>query len=141
MRADLQTNLSRAANLPADTLAFNVKSLLGEGGGVALGQRLVEGSEEMLEMVMASDLTPLTMLPPQYPPTALMRGIEGWVDIVFLVTAEGTVENPEIVAARPKGTFESAAKAAALHWRFRPVVRDGEPVPVRARMHIDFELP
>ena len=141
VRADLQTNLSRAASLPADTLAFNVKSLLGEGGGVALGQRLVEGNEESLELVMASDLTPLTMLPPQYPPTALMRGLEGWVDLVFLVTAEGTVEEPTVVAAKPTRTFDAAARAAALHWRFRPVVRDGQPVPVRARMRIDFELP
>ncbi len=90
---------------------------------------------------MASDLTPLSMLPPQYPPSAMMRGVEGWVEMVFIVTEEGGVEDPTVVESRPGTTFDAAAKAAALRWRFRPVIRDGQPTKIRARIRIDFELP
>jgi len=129
------------ASLPQDFAAYNVTSLLGEGAGVALGQNLLEGSGESMAMVMASDLTPLTMLPPQYPPSALMRGTEGWVQVSFLVTEEGFVEDPVVIDAKPKSTFDDAAMAAALRWRFRPVVQGGQAVAVRAYMQIDFTLP
>ena len=70
-----------------------------------------------MAMVMASDLTPLTMLPPQYPPAALMRGTEGWVKVAFLVTEEGLVSEATAIDAKPGGIFEDAATAAALRWR------------------------
>lgn len=141
VRSEVDASLNRMASLPQDFAAYNVTSLLGEGAGVALGQNLLEGSGESMAMVMASDLTPLTMLPPQYPPSALMRGTEGWVQVSFLVTEEGFVEDPVVLDARPKSTFDDAAMAAALRWRFRPVVQGGQAVAVRAYMQIDFTLP
>jgi protein TonB len=141
VRSEVDASLNRMASLPQDFTAYNVTSLLGEGAGVALGQNLLEGSGESMAMVMASDLTPLTMLPPQYPPSALMRGTEGWVQVSFLVTEEGFVEDPVVIDAKPRSTFDDAAMAAALRWRFRPVVQGGQPVAVRAYMQIDFTLP
>ncbi|MEQ8860755.1 MAG: energy transducer TonB [Pseudomonadales bacterium] len=140
-RADVENIASRASALPTDVTAFEVTSLLGAGGGVALGQRLVEGTGESMELVMASDLTVISMLPPQYPPSAAMRELEGWVEMVFYVNEDGSVRDPMVVDSRPGSVFNSAAEAAALRWRFRPVVRNGQPVTVRARIHIDFDLP
>jgi protein TonB len=94
-----------------------------------------------MEMVMASDLTAVSMLPPQYPPSAQMRAIEGWVEMIFYVTEDGTVRDPLVIDSKPGSVFNAAAEAAALRWRFRPVVRNGQPVTVRARIHIDFDLP
>lgn len=139
-RAEVE-NVANRAELPADFSAYNVSSLLGEGGGVGLGQRIVQGSGEAMKMVMASDLTPLARIPPQYPPFALSRGIEGWVDLTFIVTTDGTVHELVVVDATPKGMFENAATAAVARWRFQPVVEDGEPVPVRVWLHVDFEIP
>jgi protein TonB len=141
VRSEVEASLNRMANLPQDFAAYNVSSLLGEGSGVALGQNLLEGSAEGMAMVMASDLTPLTMLPPQYPPAALMRGTEGWVKVAFLVTEEGLVSEASVIEAKPRGIFEDAATAAALRWRFQPVVQGGLPVSVRALIQIDFVLP
>ena len=141
VRSEVDASVNRMANLPQDFAAYNVSSLLGEGSGVALGQNLLEGSAEAMAMVMASDLTPLTMLPPQYPPAALMRGTEGWVKVSFLVTEEGLVRDPVVIDAKPRSTFDDAATAAALRWRFKPVVQGGHPVAVRAFMQIDFILP
>ncbi len=141
VRSDLETSVTRAASLPQQTMAYDVKSLLGEGGGVALGQTLMEGSAESMAMVMASDLTALSMLPPQYPQTALMRGLEGWVQLAFIVSEEGLVEEPTVVDAKPSGVFNNAARNAVLRWRFRPVLNDGRAVAVRAFVQIDFNLP
>jgi protein TonB len=139
-RAEVQ-NVANRSELPADFMAYNVNSLLGEGGGVGLGQRIVAGSGEAMKMVMASDLTALTKIPPQYPPWARYRGLEGWVDLTFIVNAGGMVEDLLVVDAKPRGTFENAALAAVARWRFRPVEEHGVPVPVRVQLHIDFELP
>lgn len=139
-RADLD-NLANRSELPSEFTAYNVSSLLGVGGGVGLGQRLVQDSGQAMKMVMASDLTPLARIRPQYPPRALARGIEGWVELTFTATAQGTVSELVVVDAAPRGTFENAAKAAVARWRFRPVMESGEPVPVRVFLHVDFEIP
>lgn len=139
-RAEVEDIASRAQALPTDVQSYAVSSLLGEGAGVALGQRLVEGSGAVMETMMASDLTPISMLPPEYPMAARDRGIEGWVDLAFVVTEEGLVVDPEILGAEPRGIFERAARTAVLRWRFRPHMRGGRAVPAKARFRINFDL-
>jgi protein TonB len=136
-RAEVQ-NVANRSELPADFDAYNVKSLLGEGGGIALGERLVQDSGDAMRMVLASDLTPLARIPPQYPPYAMARGIEGWVDLSFIVTVEGTVHDVVVVDAQPPGVFDMAAVNAVSRWRYQPVVEDGRPVPARVFLHVDF---
>ncbi len=131
-----------AAELPTTTAMMNITSLLGEGGGVALGARLVQGSgQAMMDVMMASELTPLSRLPPQYPPTALMREVEGYVEVLFDVMEDGTVQNPRVIDSQPARVFDRAAVNAVARWRFQPVVRDGKPVVVLAQVHIEFNLP
>ena len=145
VRSELDTLVSAAQTLPTDMAAFDVKSLLGEGGGVALGRQLVEAQDgtggEEVALLMASELTPLAMLPPQYPRNALSRGIEGWVDIVFGVDERGLVRDVKVRDADPPGLFDRAAIAGAERWRFRPVMEDGKAVRVRAATRVMFELP
>jgi len=45
---------------------------------------------------------------PRYPERALTRGIEGWVDVQFDITAHGTTENIQILRSQPEGYFEKA---------------------------------
>lgn len=139
-KAEVDDMTSRS-ELPADFQAYNVSSLLGEGGGVGLGQRIVQGSGEGMKMVMAGDLTALAKFPPQYPLWALQRGLEGWVDLTFIVTEQGTVTDPVVTDSYPKGAFDDAALAAVARWRFQPVMDGGEPQPVRVILHVDFEIP
>ena len=134
-------DMTSRSQLPADFQAMNVSSLLGEGGGVGLGQRIVEGSGEGMRMVMAGDLTALSKIPPQYPLSALQRGLEGWVKLTFIVTEEGMVQDPVVVDAKPRGAFEDSALAAVTRWRFRPVMEEGQPRAVRVILNVDFEIP
>ncbi len=131
-----------AAELPTTAAMMNITSLLGDGGGVALGAQLVQGSgETMMEVMMASELTPLSRLPPQYPPTALMRELEGYVEVVFDVMEDGTVQNAVVLNSQPPRVFDRAATNAVSRWRFQPVVRNGKPTVVRAQVRVEFNLP
>jgi len=142
-RAEVANIVERVSSLPTDVAAYEVTSLLAEGGaGVALAPSLVQGDEGFggLDIMMADDLVPLTMLPPQYPPAARMRDIEGWVELLFTVTSNGTVADPVVIDSQPGDIFDRAALEAARRWRFRPVSRNGEAIDILARIHINFSL-
>lgn len=87
------------------------------------------------------DVIPVVRFPPEYPPRAIPRGLEGWVQIQFTVTASGTVRDPVVVAAEPQGVFEDAALKAIARWRYNPRVDGGVAVErVGLQTVIRFEL-
>lgn len=133
---------AEAAELPTTAAMMNITSLLADGGGVALGQRLVQGrGSAMMDVLMASELTALSRLPPQYPPSALMREQEGYVEVLFDVELDGSVSNAVVIESRPARIFDRAATTAVSRWRFQPVVREGVPTRVKARVRVEFSLP
>ena len=142
-QARMEPNVAaEAAQLPTTAAMMNITSLLADGGGVLVGQRLVQGSgSAMMEVLMASELTALSRLPPQYPPSALMREQEGYVEVLFDVELDGSVSGAEVIESKPKRIFDRAAIAAVSRWRFQPVVREGAPVQVKARVRVEFTLP
>lgn len=87
------------------------------------------------------DVIPIVRVPPDYPPRAQARGIEGWVQIQFSVTATGAVRDAIVIAAEPKGIFEEAALKAIVRWRYNPRVDGGVAVErVGLQTVIRFEL-
>lgn len=86
-------------------------------------------------------LVPLLRTPPRYPRRAARRKIEGWVRLVFTVTAAGSVEEVRVEAAEPPGIFEKAACRALAGWRFRPrSLRAGDDGRRQARQTLHFRL-
>jgi TonB family protein len=77
---------------------------------------------------------------PIYPAAALQSGTEGWVELMFTITETGTVRDVEVVAAEPRGVFESAATQAVGHWRYRPRLANGQPVPRRSYVTLRFNV-
>jgi len=75
-----------------------------------------------------ADILPLVRIPPQYPPRAQERGIEGWVHLRFTITKAGTVRDPEVVDADPPNVFDRAAIRAVERWKYKPRVENGVPV-------------
>ncbi len=75
-----------------------------------------------------------------YPRPARIRNVEGWVELEFVVGADGVPTNPTVVAAEPPGTFDAAALDAASQYRYAPFVREGRVYERRVQLRIRFSL-
>jgi protein TonB len=81
------------------------------------------------------------LVTPKYPSRALIKGIEGYVELRFDVTETGATKNIAVVRAEPQGVFESAAIAAAERWKFQPKTEEGKPVYFRGlSKRVTFEM-
>jgi len=84
---------------------------------------------------------PIVKVAPVYPRRAQTRGIEGYVLLEFVVTKTGAVRDPVVIDASPPGIFDRAAMQAALKFKYKPKVVNGEPIDVAGvRNLITFEL-
>lgn len=140
-RAEEQARINQlvdavGSNLGGASLGTGLKFDFG-GARSSLGQ---VGGTVPTAVRMASDLVILVRIPPEYPRNALAKGVEGYVDVLFTVTETGTVSNPMVLAAKPRGVFDDASLAAVARWRFQPVVRNGRPVAIPVRTRVRFEL-
>ena len=90
--------------------------------------------------VSASSMTRTRYVSPQFPLAARQRGIDGWVDLQFVVNTDGSVGDLTIVGAQPVGVFEQAALDAVRNWRYQPVMRAGQAVSQRTRVRLRFAM-
>jgi TonB family protein len=88
----------------------------------------------------ASDLDLVERVTPAYPAEASRRGIEGWVDVEFVVDVTGRTGGLVVVGAEPEGSFEAATLAALREYRYRPFVRDGRAFARRVGLRMRFAL-
>lgn len=85
-------------------------------------------------------LTPLSQVPPLYPLRAKRMGIEGWVDIKFLVTEKGLVDQISILQANPEKIFDQSVIRCVSSWRFSPGTVGGVPVKTWVKTTVRFKL-
>lgn len=103
-----------------------------------LTQYLIETETERL--LPASELKPVRAAPPEFPPAALDRGIEGWVEVEFVVSPEGETGNVTVTDASHDRYFRQEAVAAVEGWRFEPIVFMGRPIPKRSSTRLEFVI-
>jgi periplasmic protein TonB len=106
---------------------------------------IVDARGAMTRMSMSAgsdrDVIPLVRIAPDYPPRALSRGLEGWVQVQFTITPTGTVKDAKVVNAEPKTIFDDAALKAIARWRYNPRVEGGVAVErVGVQTIIRFQL-
>lgn len=77
---------------------------------------------------------------PWYPADARRSRRTGWVDVRFVVSADGSVTRASVVDADPKNVFDRAALSAVERWQFTPATRNGTPTPSELRQRIEFHL-
>ena len=82
------------------------------------------------------DYLPMVKIAPAYPMSALSRRIEGYCVVEYTVTPTGTVKDVTVVDAEPRGIFDKASIQAALKFKYRPRVVNGEPIEVRGVRNI-----
>ena len=124
MEQEIQ-QLAQSATTGKGTVAFSVSMPdvnIDLGGGIQI----------------ARELTPLVRIPADYPIPALMKGIEGFVELRFVVTETGSVRDPEVLRADPPGVFERAAIRAVLKWKYQPQMVNGKPTSVVTYTRLRF---
>ncbi|MGQ0622663.1 MAG: energy transducer TonB [Panacagrimonas sp.] len=120
-------------NIPNLGLAANV------GGGPFLGE-MAAGAPGGGMGLFEGDIIPLQRIAPQYPRQAARDGVTGYVKIEFTVNPDGSVRDARVIEAKPRGVFDAAAITAALKWKFKPKVQDGQPVAQKGVVQVDFNL-
>ena len=90
--------------------------------------------------VPASELVLRRSVPVVYPELALVRGVEGWVDLEFVVDRNGQPQNLVVVGASLPGRFDAAAQAAVTQYRYAPFERDGRIYERRLRLRVRFQV-
>ena len=75
--------------------------------------------------VSDGEYLPIVKVAPVYPSRALSRGLEGYVIVEFTVMSTGAVRDVSVVEST-SSLFERAATTAALKFKYKPRVIDGE---------------
>jgi protein TonB len=77
------------------------------------------------------DYLPIVKVAPIYPNRALTRGIEGYCVVQYTVTRQGTTKDPVVVDDQcTSSLFHRASVNAALKFKYKPRIMDGEAVEV-----------
>ncbi|TVP43279.1 MAG: TonB family protein [Halomonas sp.] len=74
------------------------------------------------EPVSVGQATPTSRVDPTYPTRAQRRGMEGFVEVTFMIRRDGSVDpsSIQVTNAQPRRVFEEAAQEAIAKWQFEP---------------------
>ena len=78
-------------------------------------------------------------VPPSYPVTALRMRIEGNVDMVATISANGEITHIKVLSGDAQLT--KAATDAVKQWKYKPYLLNGEPVEIQTQITVKFKLP
>lgn len=93
-------------------------------------------------MRLGGDIQPPVKLSgdtPVYTEEARQGRIQGVVILEAVIDVQGNVAEVTVLKGLPLGLSETAV-AAAQAWKFRPALRNGEPVPVYYNLTVKFSL-
>ena len=71
---------------------------------------------------------PAVRVAPSYPRIAAQKGLSGYVQVIFDITAQGKTENIRVIDSQPKRIFDRAAVKAVSKWKYQPQTQDGKPM-------------
>lgn len=95
--------------------------------GLGCGEGVVERPAPLFDEV-----------PIEYPLGLWDQDVEGRTLLRVRVDTAGRVDSVEVLESSGHAAFDSAARAGARDLRFRPARRDGERIPVWARVPVHF---
>lgn len=89
------------------------------------------------EPVSVGQVAPTNRVNPTYPSRAQRRGMEGFVEVEFVIRRDGSVDSGsiQVTNAQPRRVFEDAAREAIARWQFEPSQQLR-----RATQRIEFQL-
>lgn len=88
------------------------------------------------------DAVLLKRVEPRYPPQALARRLEGFVEVELSISASGQTTDVRVVRAEPNSPlFTREALRVARDWRYEPKTVDGVPTATTVRQRLNFRMP
>lgn len=89
------------------------------------------------EPVSVGQVAPTNRVNPTYPSRAQRRGMEGFVEVEFIIRRDGSVDRTsiQVTNAQPRRVFDEAAQKAIAQWQFA-----GSQQVRRATQRIEFQL-
>jgi TonB family protein len=107
----------------------------GSGGAVLQKQDL---AAEVFDQGQVDEPASPTYRPPvAYPERARERGIQGTLEVLFIVNHQGAVTDLQVVRS-PSQEFTNEARRTIATWRFKPAKNKGIPVNQRVRQLFEF---
>jgi protein TonB len=138
---------SLADAAPPLNLSVNLDVAFGSGGALATAAGLFDQTAAQgggLDAFSVADLEKrpelLSAAPPTYPDSLRKTRVEGSVTLVFVLDETGRVLDPRVESSTHKD-FEAPALEAIRKWKFKPGIKDGQPVRAFLRQPIRFRLP
>ena len=84
--------------------------------------------DELTSMHRGVKAKPIERPAPRYPRSELGRGQQGWVQLNYVVTAEGRIVDPVVENSSGSQAFEEEALRTVNQWSYEPATWDGVPV-------------
>ncbi len=78
--------------------------------------------------------------PPRYPIESRRKHEQGTVLLALILGFDGSVESLAIAQSSGFSRLDAAARDAVRNWRWKPTMRDGQPVKVKGVVEIPFVL-
>lgn len=107
----------------------------GAAGGLVVSMTAAPAPELQIGTGLGAAATdgeylPIVKVAAVYPRRAQARGITGYCIVEYTVTTSGATRDPVPVDCSPPGVFEETSVKAALEFKYKPRVIDGQPVEV-----------
>jgi TonB family protein len=115
---------------PPEASEFDLAQVLAE-------ENQVQEAPAEPEFLPLSDLRAIRQPPISYPRRSL-PGSGGTLTVEFLVTESGEVMDITTDGDVPDYFIRQALETVS-RWRFRPVIRDGQPIPVRTGLRVTYD--
>ncbi len=116
----------------------NVDNSLADG--IAARTHSSADSSASVSSIDGTSLPVLLLAPqPTFSDGATQKKINGTCTIAAVIDAQGMPRNIEVVKRLDPGLDENAAFALS-HYRFSPAMKDGEPVPFKIMVQVNFRL-
>lgn len=123
---------------PGETRSLDVNLVSGPTeGAAALPKQTIPAKIRVAGNVEESHL--FTTVPPKYPVAAKSQGIQGTVVLRAVIAKDGTVESL-VVSNQADPLLARSAVEAVSHWRYRPTLLNGQPVPVQTNITATYTL-
>lgn len=114
-------------------VALTAGLLLSAGAALAADTPQYPGGMEAFDKYIASNM--------KYPQTAIDNGIEGVVDVAFVVKADGSIGAIKIVRMVDPDLEAESIRLVKGMPAWIPADKDGKPVDAQTQVEINFVLP